>query len=164
MGHVLGFVHEHQRIDRTSVSHQEQDRQALSPDDVLIDETGDSYVKYNCLALYDYHRAEQEVAVHLEWNRDMGEICASNFLATTPELQWYGPSDYSKDMGTAFHLVSLHLHVFLPISHISSFQYHTTDHKTSQPNRQTSATSSTSSLSCSTPPGSTLVKVPTSTI
>ena len=46
------------------------------------------------------------MAAHPEWTRDMSEIWAPNFLATTPELQWYGPPDYSKDMGTAFHLVS----------------------------------------------------------
>jgi hypothetical protein len=84
MRHVLGFVHEHQRIDR------------------------DDYVEYNCLALYDYHRAEKEVAAHPEWNRDMSEICASNFLASTTELQWYGPPNYSKDMGTAFRVVCSH--------------------------------------------------------
>jgi hypothetical protein len=83
MGQLLGFVHEHQHINR-----------------------GD-YIEYNCLALYDYDRAEKEVAAHPELNRNMSEICASNFLATTPELEWYGPPDYSKK-GTAFRMVYPH--------------------------------------------------------
>ncbi|KAH3908083.1 hypothetical protein HBI56_192880 [Parastagonospora nodorum] len=75
LGHVIGFVHEHQRHDR------------------------DSWVSFNCENLAGYWDIKEIVEAHPEWKVDMGQVCSSNYYGSTPELQWWSVLAYSKDMG-----------------------------------------------------------------
>jgi hypothetical protein len=75
LGHVMGFVHEHQRHDR------------------------DKYIRFNCEGLDGYAEAKKRLDKS-DYPLTMDEVCESNWYGRMPGIDWGFITNYSKDMGS----------------------------------------------------------------
>ncbi|KAH6875114.1 hypothetical protein BKA58DRAFT_418724 [Alternaria rosae] len=77
LGHVLGLEHEHQRDDR------------------------DQYIYYDCSKLEGYATAKWRVETDPRWKGiSIEDVCKSNYLGFTNDLNWWPPSQFTMDMGS----------------------------------------------------------------
>jgi hypothetical protein len=72
---------------------------------------GDKHVHFECELLHDYYLIKAKVDANPDWGFTMEQLCNSNWMGYTHDLNWELPGDYSTDMsvgegGWRYHQIS----------------------------------------------------------
>jgi hypothetical protein len=91
MGHVLGLEHEHQRDDRNL-------QLSYRFFSFWLTGTGNEHVNFDCSKLKGYEVTKEKVD-RSNWGFTIDDVCKSNYLGFTYDIDWASPFDFTTDMG-----------------------------------------------------------------